>query len=467
MAGPTEKGKGRAMHVTNYSWVLGGIFALFALAGCAGPGTPAQTQFEAPAEFEGLGIETWRTRNGAEVLFVESAELPMVDLQVVFDAGTARDGARPGLARLTGVLLNDGAADLDADEIARRFDSVGAGFGVSVSRDTASASLRSLTEPELLRQAVDTFATVLARPTFEAKAFERERRRTLVALQNLEQDPGELADRAFYEQLYGRHPYAGHELGRAETVRGLTPEDTRAFHRRYYTGRNALVAIVGAVSREEAERLAEAVVGQLPAGQPAPDLPKPEFQLGSARDVAVAHPSAQTHLLVGQGGMRRGDPDYFPLYVGNHILGGSGFGSRVLTEVREQRGLAYSAYSYFVPLAVEGPFIMGLQTQRSQVDNALQVLQQTVQDFVTEGPTEEELEDAKRNITGGFPLRIDSNRSILGYLAVIGFYDLPLDYLQTFNDKVMAVSAQQIRDAFQRRIKPERLLTVRVGQAQE
>ena len=455
------------MRTCKHRWGLAGVLAILALAGCAGMGAPTETEFATPSEFEGLDIQTWRTRNGAEVLFVESSELPMVDLQVVFGAGAARDGARPGLARLTGVLLNDGAGELDADEIARRFESVGAGFGVSVSRDTASASLRSLTDPQLLRPAVETMATVLARPTFEEGAFERERRRTLVALQNLEQNPGELAERAFYEQLYGRHPYATSPLGRVETVRGLTPQDTRGFHERHYVGRNALVAIVGAVSRAEAERLAEEVVGQLPAGRPAPDLPKPERLLSRARSAEVEHPSAQTHLLVGQGGMRRGDPDYFPLYVGNHILGGSGFGSRILNEVREQRGLAYSAYSYFVPMAVEGPFIMGLQTQRSQADSALQVLEQTLQAFVEKGPTEEELEDAKRNITGGFPLRIDSNRSILGYLAVIGFYDLPLDYLQTFNDKVMAVTTDQIHDAFARRIHPERLLTVRVGEAEE
>lgn len=466
---PIENGKGRAMHERmRISGAAAALLGALALAGCAVPGgEPLEERFEEPADFEGLDIQTWQTGNGAKVLFVEARELPMVDLRVVFDAGSARDGARPGLARLTAVLLDEGAGDLDADAIARRFDEVGAGFGVRVGRDTASVSLRSLTDAELLRPALDTFATVLAEPGFGEDAFERERRRTLVALQNLEQNPGDLAERAFYEQLYGRHPYATPELGRTGTVRALNPADVRAFHERHYVGRNAVVAIVGALSRKEAERLAEQAVGRLPAGEAAAPLPEAKRLLSAPRTVQVEHPSAQTHLWVGQGGMRRGDPDYFPLYVGNHILGGSGFGSRVLDEVREQRGLAYSAYSYFRPLAVEGPFIMGLQTQRSQADDARQVLQQTLGAFVAEGPTEEELEDAKRNITGGFPLRVDSNSDILAYLAVIGFYDLPLDYLQTFNDNVMAVTAEQIRDAFSRHIQPDRLLTVQVGAGAE
>lgn len=432
------------------------------LAGCAALDTP-EPFAGGPSEFTGLGIETWQTDNGAKVLFVNAPELPMVDIQVVFAAGSARDGDRPGLARLTSVMLDEGAGALDADAIAQRFDAVGASFGASTNRDTTSVSLRSLTRIALLQPALETFALVLSEPSFDPAAFQRERQRTLVALRNLEQNPGALASRAFYRSLYGEHPYATPELGDAESVAGFTPEDLRAFYTQHYVARNALVAIVGAVSRGEAERLAETVVGRLPAGEPAPPLPAVRTSSPRAAEtVSIAHPSAQTHLLVGQMGVRRGDPDYFPLLVGNHILGGSGFGSRVLTEVREARGLAYSAYSSFVPLAVEGPFVMGLQTATAQAEQAHEVLLQTLREFVAKGPSAEELADAKRHLSGGFPLRIASNSSILGYLAVIGFYDLPLDYLQQFVPNVEAVTVEDIRRAFQR-IDPDSLLTVEVG----
>ena len=161
--------------------------------------------------------------------------------------------------------------------------------------------------------------------------------------------------------------------------------------------------------------------------------------------------------------MKRGDPDYFALYVGNHVLGGSGLVSRISDEIREKRGLAYSAYSYFFPMHVAGPFMMGLQTRTEKTSEAIALLQKTLRKYIDEGPTAEELKASKQNITGGFPLRLDSNAKIIGNLAVIGFYGLPLDYLDTFNRHVEAVSVKDIRDAFRRRIDPDDLVTVTVG----
>jgi zinc protease len=161
--------------------------------------------------------------------------------------------------------------------------------------------------------------------------------------------------------------------------------------------------------------------------------------------------------------MYRGDPDYFALYLGNHILGGSGLVSLLMEEVREKRGLSYSVFSYFVPMARKGPLLMGLQTQNAQAGVAQEVLLQTLERFIDEGPTQAQLEAAVKNLTGGFPLRIAGNSSIVNYLSVIGFYDLPLDYLDRFPDRIRAVTAEQIRDAFQRRVDPARLAVVAVG----
>lgn len=215
-------------------------------------------------------------------------------------------------------------------------------------------------------------------------------------------------------------------------------------------------------ARTEAEALAETVIGKLPAGQPAAELP-PVAPLAEAQEIRINHPSAQTHILVGQPGLKRGDPDYFALYVGNHMLGGSGLVARLSNEIREKRGLAYSSYSYFLPMRELGPYTVGLQTKNESAEEALTVLRETIATFVQEGPTAEELDASKKNITGGFPLRIASNKNIIDYIGMIGFYQLPLDYLDTFNEHVQAVTVDDIKRAFQTRIQPQRMVTVMVG----
>ena len=407
-------------------------------------------------------IAQWQTANGARVYFVAAPELPMVDIQVTFNAGSARDGDKPGLAMLTNGMLEEGAGKLNANAIAERFDSLGAATAFGSHRDMATASLRSLTDEKLLQPAVETFATLLSKPSFPNGALERVRKQMVVGLRHESQSPGSLGNNAFFDALYGAHPYASPSSGTLESVKKLQRRDVIAFHRRYYVANNAVVAIVGALTRAEAERLAEQVVGDLPAGQSAAPLPS-VAPLQQPFTQHITHPSSQTHILLGQPGMRRGDADYLALYVGNHILGGSGLTSRISEEIREKRGLSYSAYSYFSPMAADGPYLLSLQTKTESRDEALQVLRATLQRFIDEGPSEAELIASKKNITGGFALNIDSNKDILGYIAMIGFYNLPLDYLDTFIERVNAVTVAQIHDAFKRRIHPERMVLVTVG----
>ncbi|AUB82933.1 peptidase M16 [Candidatus Thiodictyon syntrophicum] len=407
-------------------------------------------------------IETWQTANGARVLFVAAPQLPMVDVRVVFDAGAARDGERPGLAAFTAGMLNEGARDWNADTIAERMENVGASLSAATDRDMTSVAVRSLTREPALTTALETLAGVLAAPSFPADALERNRENALIGLRQEQEQPAKVAQKALYRQVFGAHPYASDPSGTEESVRALTAADLKAFHDRYYTGANAVVAIVGALDRPAAQALAEQVVGTLPAGERAPPLPAVP-DLSAAALEQLAFPSSQTHVLAGQPGMARGDPDYFALYLGNHILGGSGLVSILMDEVREKRGLSYSTFSYFIPLAQPGPFLMGLQTKNEQAGQALGVLVDALKQFAAAGPTDAQLTAAKKNLTGGFPLRIAENAEIIPYLAVIGFYGLPLDYLDRFTDRINAISAEQIRDAFARRVHPERLAIVTVG----
>jgi zinc protease len=407
-------------------------------------------------------IQHWTTENGAGVYFVPAPELPMVDVRMVFAAGSSRDATLPGLAGLTNGLLDQGAAGLSADAIAERLDGLGAQLGSGSLRDMAWVSLRSLNDAEHFDPAFDLMVKVLSQPDFNQRDIDRERERTQVALRHSEQQPDDIAEYHFYADIYGKHPYASRPIGTEASLKRITRGDIKAFHDRYYVAANATIAIVGDIDRPGAERLARRLSAALPAGQPAAPLPA-VAPLIKASEEHIFHPSTQTHVLMGAPGMDRNDPDFFPLYVGNHILGGSGLVSQLYEEVREKRGLSYSVYSAFMPMQKKGPFILGLQTRNDQLEEALGVLRETLQRFHDQGPTEKELVAAKKNITGGFALRIDSNSKIIEYLAVIGFYGLPLDYLETFNDKVMAVTREQIRDAFQRRVHPDVMATVIVG----
>jgi len=407
-------------------------------------------------------IQHWTTENGAGVYFVPAPELPMVDVRVVFAAGSSHDAALPGLAGLTNGLLDQGAAGLSADAIAERLDGLGAQLGSGSLRDMAWVSLRSLNDAEHFDPAFDLMVKVLSQPDFNPQDIDRERERTLVALRHSEQQPDDIAEYHFYADIYGKHPYASRPIGTEASLKRITRGDIKAFHASYYVAANATIAIVGDIDRPGAERLARRLSAALPAGKPAAPLPA-VAPLIKASEEHIFHPSTQTHVLMGAPGMDRKDPDFFPLYVGNHILGGSGLVSQLYEEVREKRGLSYSVYSAFIPMQKKGPFILGLQTRNDQLEEALGVLRETLQRFHDQGPTEKELVAAKKNITGGFALRIDSNSKIIEYLAVIGFYGLPLDYLETFNDKVMAVTREEIRDAFQRRVHPDVMATVIVG----
>ena len=416
-----------------------------------------------PSLLAGVNIQHWTTDNGARVYFVAAPELPMVDLQIIFDAGAARDKEKAGTAVLTNGLLAEGAGDLNANQISERFDELGARFGYDAQRDMANLTLRSLSDDKVLNRALDTMALVLSQPTFPKEAFERERKRMLIGLEQRKQSPGALADEAFYKAVFKSHPYAVMPSGYEDTVGSLTIDDLKAFYKRYYVASNAVIAIVGDLDRSEAEQVAATIVAQLPQGTPAEKLPD-VANLNDQEVIKLEHPSTQTHILLGQPGMKRGDPDYYALYVGNHILGGSGLVARLSNEIREKRGLAYSSYSYFLPMRKDGPFQIGLQTRNDQAEEALSVVRETLKTFIENGPTAEEINASKKNITGGFPLRISSNKKILGYIGMIGFYGLPLDYLDTFNEKIQAVSAADIQDAFKRRVNPDTMVTVLVGQ---
>ncbi|MDB5742766.1 MAG: peptidase domain protein [Polaromonas sp.] len=421
-----------------------------------------------------IPVQHWTQASGARVYLVESPAVAMLDVQLDFDAGSRRDPpAQAGLASMTadmlekGVEARNGAPALDENALGEAWADLGAQFGASVSSDRMSFSPRSLTDPGLLDKAVALAARQIAEPSFPDAVWQRERQRLQAALKESYTRPGSVVGRAYGQAVYGAHPY-GYEMTEA-TLGRISVADLKDAHAAGVAACRARISLVGAVTRAQADAIAARLLARLPpvpcAALPAlpavPEVPA----LAQAQEKIIPFDAAQAHVLIGQPGFKRSDPDYFPLIVGNYILGGGGFVSRLTHEVREKRGLTYGISSSFSPGLHAGSFTVGLQTRPDQTVQAVQLVRQVVKDFVASGPTEAELKAAKDNLIGGFALRIDSNRKLLANLAGIAWNDLPLDYLDTWTQQVGKVTVADISAAFARKLQPDRMVTVILGAA--
>ncbi len=420
-----------------------------------------------------LQIQNWTLANGARVYFVEDHTIPVLDMSVEFDAGSRRDPqGKTGVSSLSNAMLARGLREaklgtgetepaLTEAQISEAFADIAAQRGGGGGNDRAGASLRTLSSKAERDSAVQMLSRLLAQPSYPPELLARDKARVAASIREGLTKPEVIAQRAFSRAAYGAHPYGREET--VESIESITREDLIAFHASHYVANHAVVSLMGDVSRADADVIAQQLTRRLPQGVALPALsPTPAPR---ASEEWISHPASQSHVLVGAPALQRGDPDFFALTVGNYVLGGGGFVSRLTREVREKRGLAYSVYSYFNPLAQPGPFQIGLQTQKAETANALKVVRETLADYLRTGPTEAELKAAKDNLVGGFALRIDSNRKILDNLAVIGYYGLPLDYLDTWTANVERVTVADIRAAFSRKLAAERLATVVVGAA--
>ena len=408
-------------------------------------------------------IQHWVTSKGAAVYFVPTSTLPMLDLKVAFAAGSAYDRNTFGLAALTLNMLNQGNKGMNATQIAEGFEKIGARLGSSLDRDKAVLSLKTLSDPKHLTQALRYFQYVVQSPDFPEKAFLREQKNTLIAMAQTEESPASVAEKHFFAALYPNQPYGHPILGQEETVKKMKRADLERFYKTYYVAQNAMIILVGNVTRAQAEKIAFNVSEGLPEGKKAPPLPPGSHALTKPIHQHINFPSHQTVIQLGSLGISHLDPDYFPLIVGNYILGGGSLVSRLASEIREKRGLSYYIYSYFDPLLSQGPFIITLATRNKQALEALSLTQKTFARFIEEGPTPAELEDAKKYLIGSFPLKLDSNAALAGVLLTIGFYHLPLQYLDTYQDKIAAVTLSEVKAAFKKHMDPEASVTVTVG----
>lgn len=409
-----------------------------------------------------LNIQHWTTPEGVKVLFVQTKGLPILDITLNFDAASSRDGKQYGVASLTNSLLGTASKYHNEEQIINAFESVGAQFSASSLKDMSIVSLRTLSRESVLRKSLDIFTEIITQPKFKQKYLTREKRQTLQSIKVGKQSPESIASLAFDQAVFGKHPYAHNKIGTQTSIQAITTQDLIRHYQQFYVAKNLTIALVGDVSKVKAKQIARQISHGLNVGK----KPKPNLNvkpLDEAKDIHINFPSKQTHLLIGQTGINRSHSDFYALYLGNHIFGGSGLVSIFSNHIREEKGLAYSAYSYLTKMQSNGLFVMRLQTKNTQVDEAKRIAIQTLDNFINNPLGVQRLQDGKDNITTGFALQTASNANILTYLSIIGFYNLPLNYLSSFTEKINAVSVQEVQDAFKRLIDIDKLIILSVG----
>ena len=413
-------------------------------------------------------IQHWVNRDGVLIYLVEAKTIPMVDVQVDWPVGSASDPqSKIGLASMTAALIDKGAVAnkkvLTEAAIADKLADLGAVFSFSAGAERSSMRMRSLSDAKRVNELVGLTAQILNEPLFDSKVLSREKDRTIMAIKEAQIKPEVILSKEFDRQIYGRHPYG--LSASVATVQSITQKDIKDFYFNRYAKKGVKVSIVGDIDKASADQLVEKVLAGFPKEakitQSVAEVTL--FTPNSSKIIKIPHAAQQAHISMGMPTIARKNPDYFPMLVGNYILGGGGFVSRLVKEVREKRGLAYSVYSYLSPGRQVGPYVAGMQTQKSQADLAVDVMKKTISEFIEHGPTDEEMNAAKDNLINGFPLRIDSNRKILDNVASIAWNDLPLDTLDTWRDQLKAVTKEQVKAAFKTHLDMNRMVTVVVG----
>ena len=411
-----------------------------------------------------LDIQRWRTAEGATVLLVERHENPIVDISVQFPAAgsTADPQGKNGLADFAAGLLTTGTKKHDEENFNKRINDLAAQLESDNDRESSSLVLRSLSRPAALRQAGELMQQALSQPRYDAEVFRRTRQQAELALRQNESQPGYIAMRESVKLDYPQHPYSAAAYTSVQSLQAVSLDDVKAFHRNQYAKEGAVVALVGDLNRQQADRLVGNLLKGLPEKvQTAAKVPPVNEQAGRRADIPFA--SEQAQVVMSMPLISRNDPDYYALVAGNYILGGGGFDSRLMKTLRDEHGYVYGVSSNLMPQREKGRFVIQFATQKSQAPKALEAAETVLRRFIAEGPTEAELQQAKDNIIGSFPLRFDTNQKLLGYLGMIGLYDLPSDWMEQYPKKIEALTVDDVKKAWQRRVKPENLNTVVVG----
>ena len=407
-------------------------------------------------------IQQVKLDNGLRVLLMEAHNVPMVAMQLVIPAGSRFDAAgKGGASDLLAEMLTDHTAVHDDKAWASLLDDGPIHLGAGASYDEMHMSLTVLKES--LQPGLDALAEALLQPGWNKKRFDMLKQDNIAAAQKGQEEPRVRVSQAAAKLLFGDHPYGHRPGGSLQSLPNIKLADLKSLYQAQYKPQGAVLAVSGDITLDELVPLLQARLKHW-QGKPAKgmrDIAAASTVAGKQTDVKL--PTTQTLVQLLRLGPARGDENFFPVFVLNHILGGGGFASRLMEEVREKRGLVYGVYSYFVPLAVPGAFAITLQTRADQAGQAEVVVRELIADMAAGNITRKQMRASKSNLIGGFAQRMDSNRERVGLMAMIGIYDLPLDYLSVWTERIEAVTLKQLRQQAAFYLNPITWNRIRVG----
>lgn len=401
----------------------------------------------------------WNTSSSVRVCYLARHTIPIVDIEVGFAAGSAYDPEeKAGLSSITRRLMSRGTKTLSEDALLDAISDSGIELSGRTDWDRALFSLRSLSDAKTQAKGVELLADILQNPSFLESTFNREKQRIIAALKEDEESPDAVAGKAFYRAIYPDHPY-GNSASTASVER-IQRDDLVKFYQQYYKNGIATVSIVGDISKTDAERVAKKLTQSLARGQLTP-VP-PLNPIPNTEKLEIPLNTKQIHINIGLPMLKKGDPDFFPMIIANHILGG-GMLSRLMQAVREREGLVYDVRSEIMTASQPGPFVVSLQTLAVQAPKALALVNQILNDFIEKGPTKAEFEQAQNYLVYSAPLRFESNASMMSMGSQIAFYDLPPTYAGDYAKRVSAVTLKQTQDAIKKYLANKMMITVVAG----
>ena len=405
--------------------------------------------------------QIWHTKEGLKVWFLSNTAIPVVDMRLTFKAGSAQPSPLQGLASISNELIGHGTQEIDEAELSLRLDTLGIDLSFDSHRDMGIISMRSLSG-ENFNNGVNILSKIIAKPAFPEQGLQRIVANRGVIITRNKSLPSHVVSKGFWGKMYHGHPYSKQVDGTLQSLQKINRQKIQEFYQKFYVARNGVLVIVGDLTRAEAEKKAAFISRHLPSNDvDLPILPMAKgLPTGSLEHIEVD--SKQTHIRIGQLTLERSHPDYIPLHVANHVLGGGALTSVLGNEIREKRGWAYSVGSYMQPMLAGGPWIIYMQTANETAEAAIEKSLQVVGNFHSQ-LTDERVSNAVQYLRGNFPLNIDSNQELLGYLSMMAFYDLPANYLSLTDEKLAKITPKQVRQAWQKHMQVDKLLIVAAG----
>jgi zinc protease len=403
--------------------------------------------------------------NGVVLLTSEQRALPMVSVELLIAAGSRFDMAKQeGVANLTAKLLSYGTKRRTALQISETMDFIGASLSTGCGEDLASISMTILKKD--LATGLELLSEILTASTFPQDEVDRQKQSVLASIKARKESPGDIAGRRFAATLYPGSPYGRPVEGTEASVKGLERKSLKEFFERNYRPNRTILSVVGDISHQEVTRALNQAFRGWQKGEPEAKPPAP-LTSNTAQMIRVNKELTQTNIILGHDGVERENPDYYAILVMNYILGGGGFSSRVMDSIRNERGLAYSVYSFFSAEKGRGTFELVMQTKNESALEAIRLAVEEMRRMREQPVTDQELNDAKDYLTGSFPLRFDTNQKVANFLAQVEFFQLGLDYPDRYPDLIRKVTREDVQRVAKQYLHPERLISVLVGNQQK